>query len=60
MKREKENIQTLLKSKEQEVNELLQKCQHAQEELAKIKEHSGSSQLKDRTRRLVRLLLLNF
>lgn len=43
MKREKENIQTLLKSKEQEVNELLQKCQHAQEELAEMKRHSESS-----------------
>ncbi|XP_055278176.1 ankycorbin isoform X5 [Moschus berezovskii] len=43
MKREKENIQTLLKSKEQEANELLQKCQHAQEELAEMKRHSESS-----------------
>ncbi|XP_057565411.1 ankycorbin isoform X4 [Hippopotamus amphibius kiboko] len=43
MKREKENIQTLLKSKEQEVNELLQKCQHAQEELAEMKRCSESS-----------------
>ncbi|XP_061045165.1 ankycorbin isoform X4 [Eubalaena glacialis] len=43
MKRERENIQTLLKSKEQEVNELLQKCQHAQEELAEMKRDSESS-----------------
>ncbi|XP_014637063.1 PREDICTED: ankycorbin isoform X6 [Ceratotherium simum simum] len=43
MKREKENIQTLLKSKEQEVNELLQKFQHAQEELAEMKRYSESS-----------------
>ncbi|XP_068391321.1 ankycorbin isoform X3 [Eschrichtius robustus] len=43
MKRERDNIQTLLKSKEQEVNELLQKCQHAQEELAEMKRDSESS-----------------
>ncbi|XP_036701658.1 ankycorbin isoform X4 [Balaenoptera musculus] len=43
MKRERENIQTLLKSKEQEVNELLQKCQHAREELAEMKRDSESS-----------------
>ncbi|XP_033708674.1 ankycorbin isoform X5 [Tursiops truncatus] len=43
MKRERENIQTLLKSKEQEVNELLQKCQDAQEELAEMKRDSESS-----------------
>ncbi|XP_054942497.1 ankycorbin isoform X3 [Physeter macrocephalus] len=43
MKRERENIQTLLKSKEQEVSELLQKCQHAQEELAEMKRDSESS-----------------
>nr|XP_015090945.1 ankycorbin isoform X5 [Vicugna pacos] len=43
MKREKENVQTVLKSKEQEVNELLQKFQHAQEELAEMKRYSESS-----------------
>ncbi|XP_026948518.1 ankycorbin isoform X6 [Sagmatias obliquidens] len=43
MKRERENIQTLLKFKEQEVNELLQKCQDAQEELAEMKRDSESS-----------------
>ncbi|KAG3266791.1 ankycorbin isoform X3 [Ictidomys tridecemlineatus] len=43
MKREKENIQTLLKSKDQEVNELLQKFQQAQEELAEMKRYSESS-----------------
>lgn len=43
MKREKETVQTLLKSKEQEVNELLQKFQHAQEELAEMKRYSESS-----------------
>ncbi|KAM7149793.1 ankycorbin isoform 6-T6 [Molossus nigricans] len=43
MKRERETIQMLLKSKEQEVNELLQKCQHAQEELAEMKRSSESS-----------------
>ncbi|XP_036136523.1 ankycorbin isoform X2 [Molossus molossus] len=43
MKRERETIQMLLKSKEQEVNELLQKCQHAQEELAEMKRYSESS-----------------
>lgn len=43
MKREKETTQTLLKSKEQEVNELLQKFQHAQEELAEMKRYSESS-----------------
>lgn len=43
MKREKETIQTLLKSKEQEVNEVLQKFQHAQEELAEMKRSSESS-----------------
>ncbi|XP_069912733.1 ankycorbin isoform X5 [Oryctolagus cuniculus] len=43
VKREKENIQSLLKSKEQEVNELLHKFQHAQEELADMKRYSESS-----------------
>ncbi|XP_069348031.1 ankycorbin isoform X7 [Eulemur rufifrons] len=43
VKREKENIQTLLKSKEQEINELLQKFQQAQEELAEMKRYSESS-----------------
>lgn len=43
IKREKESTQTLLKSKEQEVTELLQKFQHAQEELADMKRHSESS-----------------
>ncbi|KAM5168831.1 ankycorbin isoform 2-T2 [Callospermophilus lateralis] len=43
MKREKENIQTLLKSKDQEINELLQKFQQAQEELAEMKRYSESS-----------------
>uniref|UniRef100_A0A8C9P050 Retinoic acid induced 14 n=1 Tax=Spermophilus dauricus TaxID=99837 RepID=A0A8C9P050_SPEDA len=43
MKREKENIQTLLKSKDQEVNELLQKFQQAQEELAEMKRYSETS-----------------
>lgn len=43
MKKEKETTQTLLKSKEQEVNELLQKFQHAQEELAEMKRYSESS-----------------
>lgn len=43
MKREKETTQTLLKSKEEEVNELLQKFQHAQEELAEMKRYSESS-----------------
>ncbi|XP_006156406.1 ankycorbin isoform X2 [Tupaia chinensis] len=43
VKREKENIQTLLKSKEQEVSELLQKFQQAQEELAEMKRYSESS-----------------
>ncbi|XP_076973047.1 ankycorbin isoform X2 [Tamandua tetradactyla] len=43
IKREKENIQTLLKSKEQEVNELMQKFQQAQEELAEMKRYSESS-----------------
>lgn len=43
MKREKETTQTLLKSKEQEVNELLQKFQHAQEELAEMKRYSENS-----------------
>ncbi|XP_036740788.2 ankycorbin isoform X1 [Manis pentadactyla] len=43
MKREKDNIQTLLKSKEQEVNELLQKFRHAQEELAEVKRYSESN-----------------
>lgn len=43
LKREKETIQTLLKSKEQEVKELLQKCQHAQEELAEMKRCSENS-----------------
>lgn len=43
MKREKDNIQTLLKSKEQEVNELLQKFRHAQEELAEVKRYSETN-----------------
>ncbi|XP_012662555.1 ankycorbin isoform X1 [Otolemur garnettii] len=43
VKREKEHIQTLLKSKEQEVNDLLQKFQQAQEELAEMKRYSESS-----------------
>ncbi|XP_023563232.1 ankycorbin isoform X4 [Octodon degus] len=43
VKREKENIQTLLKSKEEEVNELLQKFQQAQEEIAEMKRYSESS-----------------
>lgn len=43
VKREKENIQMLLKSKEQEVTELLQKCQRAQEELAGMKRCSETS-----------------
>ncbi|XP_036919041.1 ankycorbin isoform X2 [Sturnira hondurensis] len=43
LKREKETIHTLLKSKEQEVNELLQKFQHAQEELAEMKRCSENS-----------------
>ncbi|XP_021569156.1 ankycorbin isoform X2 [Carlito syrichta] len=43
VKREKENIQTLLKSKEQEVKELLQKFQQAQEELTEMKRYSESS-----------------
>nr|XP_012613567.1 ankycorbin isoform X2 [Microcebus murinus]XP_012613576.1 ankycorbin isoform X2 [Microcebus murinus] len=43
VKREKESIQTLLKSKEQEVNELLQKFQQAQDELAEMKRYSESS-----------------
>lgn len=43
VKREKETIQMLLKSREQEVNELLQKVQHAQEELAEMKRCSESS-----------------
>ncbi|XP_010586390.1 ankycorbin isoform X1 [Loxodonta africana] len=43
IKREKENIQTLLKSKEQEVNELLQKFQQSQDELAEMKRSSESS-----------------
>ncbi|XP_063114118.1 ankycorbin isoform X2 [Cavia porcellus] len=43
VKKEKENIQTLLKSKEEEVNELLQKFQQAQEEIAEMKRYSESS-----------------
>ncbi|XP_039698635.1 ankycorbin isoform X4 [Pteropus medius] len=43
MKRERETVQTLLKSKEQEVNELVQKFQHAQEDLAEMKRCSESS-----------------
>ncbi|XP_029796887.1 ankycorbin isoform X3 [Suricata suricatta] len=43
VKREKENIQALLKSKEQEANELRQQFQHAQEELAEMKRQSESS-----------------
>ncbi|XP_005386231.1 PREDICTED: ankycorbin isoform X2 [Chinchilla lanigera] len=43
VKREKENIQTLLKSKEEEVSELLQKFQQAQEEIAEMKRYSESS-----------------
>ncbi|XP_037385101.1 ankycorbin isoform X4 [Talpa occidentalis] len=43
VKREKENFQSLLKSKEQEVGELQQKFQHAQEELAEMKRYSESS-----------------
>ncbi|XP_052599087.1 ankycorbin isoform X2 [Peromyscus californicus insignis] len=43
VKREKENIQTLLKSKEQEVTELLQKLQRAQEDLEGMKRCSETS-----------------
>ncbi|CAO2592347.1 Rai14 [Lemmus lemmus] len=43
VKREKENIQTLLKSKEQEVTDLLQKFQRAQEELEGMKRSSETS-----------------
>ncbi|XP_055003277.1 ankycorbin isoform X2 [Sorex araneus] len=43
LKREKDNVQTLLKSKEQEAQELLQKFQHTQEELAELKRYSESS-----------------
>ncbi|XP_004848703.1 ankycorbin isoform X3 [Heterocephalus glaber] len=43
VKRVKENIQTLLKSKEEEVNELLQKFRQAQEEIAEMKRYSESS-----------------
>lgn len=43
LKREKDSVQTLLKSKEQEAHELLQKFQHAQEELAEMKRYSESS-----------------
>ncbi|XP_073933744.1 ankycorbin isoform X4 [Castor canadensis] len=43
VKREKENIQILLKSKEQEINDLLQKFQQAQEELAEMRRYSESS-----------------
>uniref|UniRef100_A0A8C6WA56 Retinoic acid induced 14 n=1 Tax=Nannospalax galili TaxID=1026970 RepID=A0A8C6WA56_NANGA len=43
MKRERESIQTLLKSKEQEIIELLQKSQQAQEELAEMKRYSENS-----------------
>ncbi|XP_016079934.1 PREDICTED: ankycorbin isoform X2 [Miniopterus natalensis] len=42
-KREKETGQALLKAKEQEVSELLQKFQRAQEELAEMKRDSESS-----------------
>lgn len=42
-RREKESIQALLKSREQEVTELLQKVQQAQEELAEMKRFSESS-----------------
>lgn len=63
MKRERENIQTLLKSKEQEVNELLQKCQDAQEELAEMKRDSESSSKleEDKDKKVGEtVLLLNF
>ncbi|XP_049623634.1 ankycorbin isoform X2 [Suncus etruscus] len=43
LKREKDSVQTLLKSKEQEAHELLQKFQHTQEELAEMKRYSESS-----------------
>ncbi|XP_032271032.1 ankycorbin isoform X6 [Phoca vitulina] len=43
MKREKENIQALLKAKEQEANELRQQFQDAQEELEDMKRQSESS-----------------
>ncbi|XP_027702051.1 ankycorbin isoform X1 [Vombatus ursinus] len=43
IKREKDSIQNLLKTKEQEVNELHQKCQQAQEELTEMKRYSESS-----------------
>nr|XP_042117351.1 ankycorbin isoform X2 [Peromyscus maniculatus bairdii] len=43
VKREKENIQTLLKSKEQEITELLQKLQRAQEDLEGMKRCSETS-----------------
>lgn len=43
VKREKENIQALLKSKEQEITELLQKLQRAQEEVAGMKRCSENS-----------------
>lgn len=42
-KREKENIQTLLKSKEQEVAELVRKLQRAEEELAGLRRCSETS-----------------
>lgn len=43
VKRDKENIQTFLKCKEEEVNVLLQKFQQAQEEIAEMKRYSESS-----------------
>lgn len=43
VKREKESIQTLLKSKEQEVTELVQKFQRAQEELEGMRRCSETS-----------------
>ncbi|KAM9101493.1 ankycorbin isoform X3 [Sarcophilus harrisii] len=43
IRREKDSIQNLLKTKEQEVNELHQKCQQAQEELTEMRRYSESS-----------------
>ncbi|KAK1345381.1 hypothetical protein QTO34_014092 [Cnephaeus nilssonii] len=43
LKREKEALQTLLRAKEQEAGELVQKLQRAQEELAELRRHSESS-----------------
>ncbi|KAM6224646.1 ankycorbin isoform 1-T1 [Rhynchocyon petersi] len=43
LRREKESVQTLLKSREQEVSELLQKFRKSQEELAEMKRSSESS-----------------